>query len=201
MATDSRITEQLRSFALPIENLNHDPANARRHGLRSIEGLKRRLTTEGQLKPIVVQKAGMIVRAGNGVLQAARELGWPDIACVVVEMDDATATRFALADNQVATFSEWDDSVLATLLESLSRDDRMAVGFDDVEFGAVLDKLAKDDAPPVPADGGGDPAPPQPDEQVQESPPNSDSPPAAAGHKLRACCPNCNHVFEVTRDA
>lgn len=145
----------------------------------------------------------MIVRAGNGLLAAARELGWLEVAAVVVDMDDATATRFAIADNRVAEFSEWDDRVLATLLESVGREERLALGFDDVEFKGVLDALTKDDAapgaPPADPDAPVD-TPAEPGDQLQEPPPSGDSPGPAAGHEqVHIRCPNCHTEFTVPR--
>jgi hypothetical protein len=50
----------------------------------------------------VVQRQGMIVRAGNGRVLAARELGWTHLACVVVDESEVEATAFAIADNRSA---------------------------------------------------------------------------------------------------
>src|SRR3972149_2350272 len=101
------IAPALKSLAVPIASLNLDPANVRLHNKRNIESIKSSLVKFGQQKPIVVQKQGMIVRAGNGTLAAARELGWAEIAANVVEMDDLTATAFSIADNRTAELAEW----------------------------------------------------------------------------------------------
>lgn len=110
------ITEPLRFLAVPLASLNLDPANARLHGEKNLETLKASLAQFGQRKPVVVQKDGMIVRAGNGTVRAARALGWTEIAAVIVEDDNATASQYAIADNRTAELAEWDDEALASLL-------------------------------------------------------------------------------------
>lgn len=71
------MSDQLPALAvrrLRISDLTPDPANARRHSKRNIEAIANSLRLFGQRKPIVVQKAGMVVRAGNATLEDARDL-------------------------------------------------------------------------------------------------------------------------------
>ena len=69
------IAEPIAHLAIPIDQLHHDPSNARVYSDRNIEAIKSSLAMFGQIKPVVVQRAGMIVRAGNGTLAAARTNG------------------------------------------------------------------------------------------------------------------------------
>ncbi|MCC7063411.1 MAG: DNA modification methylase [Planctomycetes bacterium] len=142
---NSTISEPLRSLVIPLADLNLDAANARLHPEKNLAAIRSSLAQFGQRKPIVVQKKGMIVRAGNGTVLAARALGWTEIAAVVVDDDNATAAAFAIADNRTADLAEWDDEVLATLLQSMDEATRKAVGFDQVD----LDQLLKDLTPEV----------------------------------------------------
>jgi ParB-like chromosome segregation protein Spo0J len=135
------IAEPLRKLAVPISSLNPDPANARLHGERNIAALKSSLSQFGQRKPIVVQKAGMIVRSGNGTLQAAKALGWTEIAAVVLDDDNATAAQWAIADNRTAELAEWDDEVLASLLQGMDEQCRLAVGFSEDDLASLLKSL------------------------------------------------------------
>ena len=133
------IAPALKSLAVPIASLNLDPANVRVHNKRNIESIKSSLVKFGQRKPIVVQKKGMKVRAGNGTLLAARELGWTEIAAVVLDDDDLTATAYGIADNRTAELAEWDESGLVKLLQELEADfPSMDLGFDDAEFQSLL---------------------------------------------------------------
>jgi DNA modification methylase len=148
------IAQPLRSLALPIESLVPDPANARTHDEKNLASIKASLSRFGQRLPIVVQKQGMIVRAGNGRLLAARELGWTHMAAVVVDESEVEATAFAIADNRSAELAEWDDEALAKLLQALPDDAFAATGFSDGDLNDLLDTLAPagvtQDEPPEP---------------------------------------------------
>ena len=99
---------------LRISELRPDPQNARKHDAKNLSAIKSSLTAFGQRKPIVVT-ADNIVAAGNGTLQAAKELGWLDIDVVRIPEDWSAAQvkAFALADNRTAELAEWDSDTLA----------------------------------------------------------------------------------------
>jgi ParB-like chromosome segregation protein Spo0J len=135
------ISGPLRFLAVPIDSVHPDPANARLHGEKNLATLKASLAQFGQRKPIVVQKDGMIVRAGSGTLRAAQALGWTEIAAVIVDDDNATASQYAIADNRTAELAEWDDEALASLLQGMDEQSRQAVGFDQDDLEALLKSL------------------------------------------------------------
>src|SRR4051812_7753566 len=138
------IAQPLRALALPIASVQLDPANARTHDEKNLAAIKGSLARFGQRLPLVVQRQGMIVRAGNGRVLAAKELGWTHVACVVVDESEVEATAFAIADNRSAELAEWDDESLARLLQSLPDDAFAATGFDDGDLKDLLDRLAPD---------------------------------------------------------
>ena len=138
------IVDSLKALAVSVDSLRHDAANARRHGQRNLDAIKASLAQFGQRKPIVVQREGMIVRAGNGTLEAAKELGWTEIAAVVIDEDGTTATQFAIADNRTAALAEWDHETLATLLDGWDEETREAVGFTDSDVKELLDSVSPD---------------------------------------------------------
>ena len=116
-----------------IANLTLDPANARKHDARNLEAIKASLEQFGQRKPIVITADGVVL-AGNGTVQAAKDLGWTDITVAVApaEWDQSTAKAYALADNRSAELAEWDTSVLASQLVELTTEgwDINLLGFD-----------------------------------------------------------------------
>lgn len=157
------IVEALKALAVPIADLHPDPANARRHGDKNLDAIKASLAKFGQRKPIVVQRAGMIVRAGNGTLAAAKALGWNQIAAVLIDEDNASASQFAIADNRSAELAEWDEEVLASLLDGMDPSDRGQLGFDERDMAKLMAGLAPDvtedevpEAPEVPVTKPGD---------------------------------------------
>src|SRR5689334_9508077 len=109
------IAAPLRALALPLDSLTLDPANARTHDEKNLAAIKGSLKRFGQRLPLVVQRQGMIVRAGNGRVMAGRSMGWSHMACVVVDESEVEATAFAIADNRSAELAEWDDEALAKL--------------------------------------------------------------------------------------
>lgn len=143
------IAEPLRPLALPIDSLTPDAANARRHDEKNIESIVRSLSRFGQRLPIVVQKQGMIVRAGNGRVEAAKRLGWKHLACVVVDEQSVDATAYAIADNRTAELATWDDETLASLLQSLPEDARLDAGYDLDSLNEVLNRLTPPEFDPV----------------------------------------------------
>jgi len=116
-----------------IVDLLLDPENARKHSQKNLDAIKASLTKFGQRKPIVINHKGVIL-AGNGTVEAAKDLGWDhiDVAVVPSDWDEATARAYALADNRTAELAEWDESVLAKqLLELMDENfDIEAIGFE-----------------------------------------------------------------------
>lgn len=142
------IAEQLKPLAVPLDTLNLDPSNARIHPQKNMDAIRASLAQFGQRKPIVVQKAGMIVRAGNGTVEAARALGWSEIAAVVLDDDNITATAYAIADNRTGELAEWDDDILASLVKDLEDFD---LGFSEKDLSSLETYDDEEqEAPPLP---------------------------------------------------
>jgi len=114
------INPKLDALSVPIADLTEDPANARTHSQRNIAAIASSLRRHGQQKPIVVNSKGIVI-AGNGTLQAARDvLNWTEIAAVTFDSESATAqAQFAIEDNRTAELAEWDEDILLTHLRAL----------------------------------------------------------------------------------
>ena len=134
---------------VPIDELTPDPHNARMRTDRSRASILASVKKYGQRRALVVQKKGMIVRAGNGTLEAAKELGWSHVVCNVFDDDDLTARGYALADNRSGDLSTWDWEVLASEMKDLDADgvDVQAIGWEQHEFDNLT---AADWTPPPP---------------------------------------------------
>lgn len=134
----SHIAEPLRGLAVPISSLVPDAANVREHGDRNLTAIQRSLGRFGQRLPLVVQKDGMVVRAGNGRLAAAEALGWSHIAAVVVDEPNVEAVAFAIADNRTAELATWDWEGLESTIAAIKTD---APDFDLSDIGWTEDEL------------------------------------------------------------
>ncbi len=128
------IIAPLVPFAVPIETLTPDPRNARKHNVKNLNAIAKSLSTHKQYQPIIVQREGNIVRAGNGRLAAAKMLGWTHIAAVFVEAAGAEAVSLALTDNWTAETAEWDLQVLLDEITSLQGSDYEVPGFDTADY-------------------------------------------------------------------
>ena len=92
----------------------------------------------GQRKPIVVRADGIVV-AGNGTLEAARDLGWVELAVTEVDgLSEADVRAFALADNRTAELSEWDEDALALLMADLPTNVLPSLGWSTEELRDLL---------------------------------------------------------------
>lgn len=121
----------LQIETVQIDSLTLDPNNARKHDAKNLDAIAGSLKLFGQRKPIVVTPDNVVV-AGNGTLQAAKNLGWTEITIARTPRGWTweQIKAFALADNRTAELAEWDSAVLADQLLELD-----AVGWDLAEFG------------------------------------------------------------------
>lgn len=136
----SKGSERLKIQYIDVDKLVPDPSNARYHSERNLNAIKGSLAAYGQRKPIVVNGKTMVVEAGNGTLEAAKALGWAQVACVVFDDDAVTATGFALADNRSSELASWDLDALGATIKALTDEDvdLTTQGWDDAELERFL---------------------------------------------------------------
>lgn len=145
------IVNDLSPLATSIDNLQLLPGNPRRGDVAAVA---RSLNAFGQRKPIVALRDGTVI-AGNHTLQAARSLGWNEIAVVWVDDDDTTAKAFALADNRTAELGGYDDQALADLIAAVHEadDDLFAAsGWTADDLAELLASLEPEKLKPALAD-------------------------------------------------
>lgn len=112
---EPRIHPSITMLEVDIDTLVADPMNARTHGKRNMEAIIKSFYLYGQTKPIVVRKGTNVVVAGNGSLVAMKHLEWETVAASIVEMTDAEAAAYGIADNRTAELAEWDYEVMKRL--------------------------------------------------------------------------------------
>lgn len=110
------IIDSLKSLAVPIDSLQGLPGNPRRG---DVDAVATSLLRFGQRKPIVVRRDDGTIIAGNHTWQAAKKLGWSEIAVAYVGDDDVTAKAYALADNRTAELGSYDEQALLDLIEEV----------------------------------------------------------------------------------
>ena len=141
------IHEQLLTLAVPIGSIQMDPHNARLRTPKNLDAIKSSLTKFGQRKAIVVNKATGYIEAGNGTYQAAREMGWEEIAAIFVEDGDKEAKAYAIADNQSGLLAIWDEEELLSQLQEIGDVDDL--GFDEGDLSQLEEQVKQGDADPT----------------------------------------------------
>lgn len=143
------IAPNLRAAGLvtQIAHLTPDPRNARLHPERNMEAIRDSLAQYGQVKTIVVLKSTMTVIAGNGTMEAAKQLGWTEIAANIVDMTEVEATGFGLADNRTSELAKWDFEVVAMLDKLIQEQNEPMIGWTKDELEVM--RMADWTPPPV----------------------------------------------------
>lgn len=120
----------MEAKSVKITELKEYPSNAR---IGNVEALADSLVTNGQYRPIVVQKSTQYVLAGNHLLKAAQKLNWDKLDVVYVDVDDVAAKKIVLSDNRTAELGSYDDVLLSELLASLDDFDGTGYNLDDLD--------------------------------------------------------------------
>jgi hypothetical protein len=117
-----KIHASIEHLAVPLETLQVLAGNPR---IGNIDAICASYNEFGQVKPIVVRPNSdgtSTVIAGNHQFQAAKQLGWTHIAVVPMDVDDARAMAFAIADNRTNELGHTDDTLLADALGTIIDD-------------------------------------------------------------------------------
>jgi len=128
---------ELNVEVISIDNLIPDENNARAHSKKNIDAIAKSLQTFGQRKPVVITQKNVVV-AGNGTLEAAKQIGWKGLSVVRVpaDWDTDTIKAYALADNRTAELASWNSEILLDQLRELKLEDWNVseLGFKDFDL-------------------------------------------------------------------
>jgi hypothetical protein len=123
-----------------VAELHVDPQNVRRHSKANLEAIGVSLTKFGQRRVAVIRSNGRII-AGNGMFEAALEVGINELWCHVVpdEWSDDEARAFAIADNRTAELADWDEAQLIENLQTLNSEELLnAAGYTAQDFDDLV---------------------------------------------------------------
>lgn len=141
----SDIAPDLLTLAQPIDSLELLDGNPR---IGDVDAVAASLRRFGQRKPIVARRSDRQIIAGNHTYKAACQLGWAEIAVVLVDDDDATAKAFALADNRTAELGGYDDANLAAMIAEVGEFDAALLadtGWSCEAVDRLLEEIAASD--------------------------------------------------------
>lgn len=132
-----------------VAKLVPNPKNNNKHPKNQIERLAKIIDFQGQRAPIVVSKRSGFIVKGHGRLEAIKLLGWEK--CAVDYQDyESEAQEYAdmIADNQIATWAEFDNEMLLAEIPNLDIDTDMLGMLEipsiDDEKERLQDDLASD---------------------------------------------------------
>lgn len=122
-----------------IDELKHDPQNARKHGMDNLNAIEASFKEFGQEEPIIATRDNTVI-AGNGRLTVAKKLGWKGLWVKYTDLSGAALKAYAIAANRTSELARWDDDNLAVILAELKDDDfnHLTTGFTEGEIEAML---------------------------------------------------------------
>lgn len=103
-----------------------------RDNTNAVEPTKESIKRFGYVKPILVDKAGVII-AGHTRYVAAHQLGMEFVPVVYSDMDDEKAKKYRILDNKLAEKSSFDEDQLLEELRNMEvPTDMQAFFFEDI---------------------------------------------------------------------
>ena len=133
-----------------LKAAEYNPRKDLQPGDVEYEKLKRSIQEFGYVEPVIWNKRTGLVVGGHQRLKVMKDLGYTEVDCVVVDLDEAKEKALNIALNKIS--GEWDNDLLASLLKDLggSGYDITLTGFDLAEaqelFGSgSMENVHEDD--------------------------------------------------------
>lgn len=116
-----------------LKAAEYNPRKDLRPGDAEYEKLKRSIQEFGYVEPVIWNKRTGTVVGGHQRLKVMKDLGYEEVDCVVVDLDEKKEKALNIALNKIS--GEWDNDLLANLLKDLdgSGYDITLTGFDLAE--------------------------------------------------------------------
>lgn len=130
----------------------YNPRKDLKPGDPEFEKLKRSVEEFGYVEPIIWNRRTGVVIGGHQRLKVLQHLGYTDVDCVVLDIDEQKEKALNVALNKIS--GEWDMPLLTALLKDLNEGgfDATITGFDVTELSAMFDdqsEIVEDDVPEV----------------------------------------------------
>jgi DNA modification methylase len=138
---------ELKIEYVPIDSIKPYSKNAKLHPAEQIEQIKKSIQEFGFKDPLATWHGE--VMAGNGRLQAAKELGMKELP--IVRLDDLTDEQrraYALVHNKLTMNSPFDDGILSEELDNILDIDMSMFDFGEV-FEPEPQEVVEDNFTPV----------------------------------------------------
>ena len=137
-------------FGMNIEKISvekllpakYNPRKDLQPGDPEFEKLKRSITEFGYVEPIIWNKRTGVVIGGHQRLKVLQHLGYTEVDCVVLDIDEQKEKALNVALNKIS--GQWDNEKLSAVLQDLSAGfDVEVTGFDQHEVDALVASFAE----------------------------------------------------------
>lgn len=131
---------------------SYNPRKELKPGDPEYEKLKRSIEEFGYVEPVIWNKRTGVVIGGHQRLRVLKDLGFTELDCVVLDIDEQQEKALNVALNKIS--GEWDIPLLTSLLKDLNDGgyDATITGFDVSEMSSLFDdqsEIVEDDPPEV----------------------------------------------------
>lgn len=131
---------------------SYNPRKELKPGDPEYEKLKRSIEEFGYVEPVIWNKRTGVVIGGHQRLRVLKDLGFTEVDCVVLDIDEQKEKALNVALNKIS--GEWDIPLLTSLLKDLNDGgyDATITGFDVSEMSSLFDdqsEIVEDDPPEV----------------------------------------------------
>ena len=129
---------------IPVKDLKpaaYNPRKKLKPGDKEYEKIKNSIQEFGFADPLVVN-ADMTIIGGHQRLTVAKDLGYTEVPCAVVDIDKTREKALNIALNKIT--GAWDENLLADLLHDLEASDfnTALTGFEPPEMEQLFNKVA-----------------------------------------------------------
>lgn len=116
--------------------------NPKRHPEAQVKDLVKSIKRFGWGAPLLARPNGELI-AGHGRLEAAKQLGLTKVPVRWMNLDPTEAHLLALADNKLTEIGEWDDVLVAEILEAakLEGADIDGLGWTEGDLAKIMSDL------------------------------------------------------------
>lgn len=141
-----RFHESLDPLMDDITHVQPHPINPRNG---DVDAIVESIHVNGFIAPVIAQKSTGYIIAGNHRYYALMELGSQQIPVIWLDINDAQAKRYLLADNRTSDLGNYDNGILVSLLNELAIGDEglKGTGYKDYDLEVLqcLNDIPADD--------------------------------------------------------
>ena len=142
---------EIRKIAVDkLQPAKYNPRKDLKPGDPEFEKLRRSIEEFGYVEPIIWNERTGVVIGGHQRLKVLQHLGYAEVECVVLDLDEQKEKALNVALNKIS--GAWDMPLLSALLKDLDESgfDATLTGFDVSEMSSLFDdqsEIVEDDSP------------------------------------------------------